>query len=115
MDVLLSLKVFSLDFYFFLILFYFIFIEIRGYPDSNPLGEWGSRTCDGDRNGDEGQNPKRGQGAGGMSPPPWVPIAIPIQQHNGKISHRLESQIIYIFRNYQVSDLKKKKNQRLQI
>ena len=31
------------------------------------------------------------------------------QQHNGKISHRLESQIIYIFRNYQASDLEKKK------
>ena len=63
MDVLLSLKVFSL--YFYLFLDFFIFIkpaDIRGDP--NPIG-----------NGDLRRG--WGWGAGGMSPPPWVPIAIP--------------------------------------
>ena len=71
MNILLNLKVFSLDFYLFLIFLFIFFIEIadiRGDP--NPCEERGIGTGDRDGDGDGRQNPKLRRGVGPMSPLP---------------------------------------------
>ena len=61
---------------------FFRFLSFFSFFIETPQGSEslrGTGTCDRDEDGDEGQNPKQGRRVGGISPPLWVPIAIPSQ------------------------------------